>query len=168
MKSVFYGSIIASVIAVAFILSTDRTVSAVALKQTNPCTAPATLQINPGKINITSPEHTQLEIDGSPRVSDYQVAYFAEGANVNTATTLQGPITLAKTAFTLVSGTTDCYSATTPQVTVTGRRLIGAIKARRTGTAQIPAAESAWSTLSNPFGTAPVVLAPLGPGTMGQ
>ena len=125
----------------------------------NPCTAPAGTILNPTKTYATLPEHTQLELDGSPRVTDYQIAYFAQGANPATATPVVGPITVAKTAWTLVAGTTNCYSGTLPAPVPTSTSpLLAAIKARRAASSTVPAAESVWSVVSNPFGIAPDVL----------
>lgn len=140
-----------------------------ALAQTNPCTAPAPSGVNlsPSKFYVTLPEQTTLELDGvTPRVTDYQVAHFAQGANPATATPVVGPIAVPKNAFALVAGTTDCYLMTPiqPPVPVGGSApLVTAIKSRRAASATVAAAESAWSVISNPFGLAPSVLATPGP-----
>jgi hypothetical protein len=128
----------------------------------NPCVdvSATQVQVSPTKYYAQLPEQTVLEIDGSPRVTDYQVAYFATGANPLTATPVAGPVVMAKTAWTLVAGTTDCYTAAMPIPAPTGNvAVVGALKARRAGTATISAAESPWSVISNPFGSAPAVLA---------
>lgn len=138
---------------------------ALAAAQTDPCTTTSStvLQLNPTKLYANLPEQTVTELDGSPRVTDYQLAYFSQGANPATATPVVGPVTMAKTAWTLVTGTTDCHQATLPAgVPVTTAPLIGALKARRAATATITAAESSWSVVSNPFGSAPTAL--LAPG----
>lgn len=131
-----------------------------AAAQSNPCTTPVTqLVLNPSKTVANLPEHTTNELDGSPRVTDYQVAYFTLGADPATAKPILGPFTVAKTAWTLVAGTTDCYESAIPgTVPVGGTATVAAIKARRAATATVPAAESPWSSVSNPFGTAPTAL----------
>lgn len=123
-------------------------------------TSGTVLQLNPSKLYANLPEQTVNELDGSPRVTDYQLAYFSQGANPATATPSVGPITMAKTAWTLVAGSVDCYQATMPAaVPVTATPLIGVLKARRAASATVGAAESNWSVVSNPFGSAPTALA---------
>jgi|OpeIllAssembly_1097287.scaffolds.fasta_scaffold47359_1 hypothetical protein len=99
--------------------------------------------VNPTKIRAELPEQTALLLDGTPAVTGYTFGWFAEGASAPTTST---PI--AKTAFTLVAGTTLCYEAPLPALTgiPLGQKYIGVLKTLR-GTM-----ESAWSAPSNPFG----------------
>ena len=143
---------------------------AVSAHAQNPCTAaaPSTPVGNPRIVYAILPEHTVNEIDGGPRVTDYQVAYFAQGANPETATPVVGPVTLAKAAFVPVTGAQDCYRATvTPAVPATGV-VVASLKARRTARTGIDPGESPWSAVSNPFGVVPSALAAPGRITIGQ
>lgn len=130
--------------------------------QTDPCTATSgtATVLNPTKLVANLPEQTTMEVDGvTPRVTDYQLAYFATGAAPATATPVAGPVVVAKSAWTLVTGTTDCYTAPLPIAAPTTAAAVGALKARRAATASVPAGESNWSVISNPFGSAPTALA---------
>lgn len=130
----------------------------------------STMVFNPTKYSNTLPEHTTKEADGTTdRVSEYQMEYVAQGADPATAMPVAGPVTVPKTAFTLVAGTTTCYQANLPLPVPAGNTpLVAAIRARRTGTASIPAADSPWAVSGNPFAVAPSVLAPLGSGTVSR
>lgn len=140
----------------------------IAHAQTNPCTDPSPpgVTFNPTKLYFISPDHTVLEADGvTPRVTDYQVGYFAQSDTA--LATPVGPLTvILKTAVTLVTGTTNCYTTAAPPRPTTPQILISAVKSRRLATATIDGAESAWSTISNPFASAPTVLTRLGPVTV--
>lgn len=129
----------------------------------NPCTVPGptVVQFNPTKLLLTLPEHTTMEADGTtPRVNDYQVQYIPQGQDPNTAMPIAGPTAVPKTAFSLVTGTPDCYLAGIPIPVPAGTvALVASLKSRRTASGNIAAAESTWSVVSNPFAVAPSALA---------
>lgn len=144
----------------------------------NPCTASVSgVVIQPGKLYAVLPEHTFIEADGvTPRVTDYQVTVFAPGVNpqTNIGAALVAPVTVPKTAFTLVAGTTNCYLLTPLPFTVPASpsQVVAYVKSRRAAftfvsggvSTPIPAAESLWSSpASNPFGVVPSVLLAPGP-----
>jgi hypothetical protein len=104
-------------------------------------------------------DYMVTETDGSFRISDFHYAAWPEGSDVNAVAPVQGPSTMPRNAFTLVAGTVDCYTASLPALMPTTARLISAIKARRTGTATVPAAESPYAASQNSFSFAPSVLA---------
>lgn len=141
-----------------------------AFAQACPTGGSTAMVFNPTKYQNTLPEHTTNEADGTtPRVNEYQMQYLAQGADPNTAKPVAGPVTVPKTAFTLVAGTTSCYTAALPLPVPTGNTaLVAAIRARRTGTANIPAADSPWAVSGNPFAVAPSVLAAPGQGTVSR
>lgn len=148
-----------SLLLVAFLL----VLSSSAFAQ-NPCTVPPALVINPTTLYMEAPDFNVTEVDGSFRYSQFQFAMFAEGADPNSATPVQGPSTLPRSAFTAVSGAPNCYRVSLPGTIPTAQRLFGSIKSQRTSSGSLPAAESPWSSLAlgNPFGSAPTVLATVG------
>lgn len=108
-----------------------------------PAEPPTSVTVNPTKVRAELPEQTAVLLDGTPAVTGYTFGWYAEGASAPTST-----VPLAKTAFTLVAGTTLCYDATLPIATGTpiGQKYLAVLKALRGTT------ESAWSAPSNPFG----------------
>lgn len=123
----------------------------------NPCTDPVPpLTLNPSRLYVQLPDFDAKELDGGPKVSEFSYALFAEGANPDVDKPLQGPSTMPKAGFTLVAGT--CYSADPPAPIPTGQRLVQHIRAIRIARDSIPAAQSAWSGASNPFGAASIAL----------
>lgn len=129
----------------------------------NPCTDPTPpLTLNPVKVYVPIAEFDATELDGGPKISHFSYALFAEGADPNTAKPVQGPSTMPKNAFTLVSGTPDCYVADVPAPIPTSQRLVGHFKAMREARVDVPAAQSAWNASSNPFGAPSSVLATMG------
>lgn len=136
-------------------------VSPVRVHAQNPCAAPPpALSTNPTQVFVTLPEHAATIPGVTPaqqKVTNYLVAYFAEGANPATATPVAGPVTMPKATFTLVVGTTDCYRIPLPLPVPPppGTRSIGAFRAHRdaftVGTDQFAAEDSPWSVVSNPF-----------------
>lgn len=137
------------------------TLARAATAQTNPCTAANPgLVVNPTTLYITLVGFTEVEIDNQPRINDYEYALFAEGADPTTATPLQGPSTMPRSAFTLQSVTTDCYRADLPAAVPmpSGQRLIAGLRAHRTARSGITEARSAYVGSINPFGVAPSVI----------
>lgn len=137
----------------------------------NPCTAaaPTGVFFNPDKVFVQLSEYNTMEADGTtPRVTDYEIAWFAQGANPATATPAAGPVVIPKATFTLVAGTTDCYTMTplNPPVPAGSTPLVGHIRARRAASGSIPAGQSVWSIASNSFAVAPTVLVAPGPMTI--
>jgi hypothetical protein len=129
------------------------------LAQTSPCLQTLTgVQVNPTTLYVELADFTVNEVDGQPRVNQAQFAMFAEGANPATATPVQGPSTLPRSAFTPVSGHAGCYQASLPGTVPTAQRLVGALKTQRTARGTVTSAESPWSAVSSPFGAAPSVL----------
>lgn len=127
---------------VALTVSVANTVSA----QTPigcPAEPPTAVTVNPTKVRAELPEQTAVLLDGTPAVTGYTFGWYAENATAPTTS-----VPLAKTAFTLVSGTTFCYDATLPAMSGTpiGQKYLAALKSLRGTT------ESAWSAPSNPFG----------------
>jgi hypothetical protein len=158
MKSRLIGPSLLVASASAFALAVAFTVSSVATTaaQANPCTAAPVTSLNPTTLFAQLPDQNVNEADGQPRVTDYQFAYFT--SPVATVPILPA-VTVAKSAFTLVAGTQDCYRAALPATlpTVLGTA-VGGLKTHRAARTGLPEAESAF-TISNPFGTAPSVLA---------
>lgn len=138
-------------------------VSAPAFAQT-PCDlAAAQLAINPSKVFVVLPFGIDdTDIDGGPVMTHFSYALFAEGADPATATPVQGPTTVPKAAFTAVSGS-NCFMADLPAAIPMRQRLVGAVKAMRAARTDVPAAESPWSPVSNPFGAILPVLPGVGP-----
>lgn len=145
--------------------------SMAAAQTPTPCDAvniPPGVFFNPDKIFVKLTEHTTMEADGvTPRVTDYQIGYWAQGVNPGSgAAAVVGPTVMVKTAFTLAPGSVDCYTASLADpVPVGGPPLVAAMRARRAATATIPAALSNWSVVGNPFAVAPTVLIAPGPPT---
>lgn len=124
-----------------------------------PTTPPTGMSLNPNIIEASLPEQNTVQNDGTPLITDYQIAYFAQGANVATATPLLGPFTVPKTAFTLITGTVDCYTTPVPAPLPQGTQIfVAAAKSRRAATATLPAIESPWGSVTNPFASAPTAL----------
>lgn len=129
----------------------------------NPCTTVGQNQFyfNPTLLNWTTDDFNATEADGSFRVSGLRYAVFEEGANPATATPIQGPSSIPRASISLVPGTTNCYQVSLPALIPDTRRLVASAKQYRDAnpTTGLPAGESAWSPASNPFGSAPSVLA---------
>lgn len=133
---------------------------AASIVQTNPCTAPAgtTPVLNPTQLLASLPEFTINEADGQPRITDFLIGYFAAGATTPAVT-----FPVAKSAFTLVAGTPDCYRAAIPGTIPTLQGLLTAgLKARRATRPTLEGGESAYA-MSNPFGLAPTAPSQPGP-----
>lgn len=136
----------------------------VAAAQVNPCTATdQTLVINPTEVFALSTEHTVNEANGTPRITSYDFAIYPQGTNPNAtpAPTPLAVVSLAKSAFTAVSGAANCYRAAFPLPLPGTAAYVAAIKSKRAASAGIPAAESPW-TVSQPFSSVPTVLAAVG------
>lgn len=136
---------------------------AVALAQ-NPCAdiAPDQFRFNPTEILWTTDDFNVQEADGSWRISGLSYAVFSEGANPATATPVQGPSSIPRASISLV--TANCYRASLPALIPSTQRLVAAARQYRDANpaSGLPAALSAWSAVSNPFGSAPSAL--LAPG----
>lgn len=117
----------------------------------SPCDLPPTqLAINPTKVYVVTDIMEAVDVDGGPVMTHFSYALFADGVDPATAVPVQGPTTIPKTAFTLVSGL-NCFVADLPAQIPTRQRLIGALKTVREARLNVPAAESSWVS-SNPFG----------------
>lgn len=141
-------------------------VMASTVRAQDPCaTTPTGTVVNPSSLYATLPEQTVNEVDGLPRVTDYQVAYFAPG---NTTSPLVLPVTIPKTAFVAVAGFPTCYKTPlAPTMPSLVGPLVAGLKARRAARAGVDAGESPYA-ISNPFGTAPDALAAPGRVVVGQ
>lgn len=134
----------------------------------DPCAASATQFVfAPTKLAMQPPaDHTATLGDGSPAITDYQVAYFLSGQNPNQAgvNPVRAAETVTKTAFTPVAGTTPpCYEAaipSTPPTAPPGAQTVSAVRSHRAASATVSEAFGNW-TVSNPFGPDPT--APLPP-----
>lgn len=88
---------------------------AFALAQTNPCTAPLpplSLVTSTAKVAAQFSDY-QAMFNGKPVWSDVELSVFPRGADPKTAIPVTGQ-TLPKTAWTLTTGSVDCYSTATP------------------------------------------------------
>lgn len=145
---------------------TTLLLAAVMTTQTNPCASSTTTEMlapnTPATIYAELPEHNTNEADGLPRITDYQLAYFAATTSTTasaTATPVIAPVTIPKTSLTPVSGAANCYSAQITPVVWTGSwPLVAGLKARRAARSGVNAAESDYR-LSNPFAMVPAALA---------
>lgn len=132
--------------------------------QSNPCTAspPTVVELNPTKVWAPIPEFPVAEADGTPRITDFQIAYFKSGEAPDTAATpVQGPSTMPKTSWALVTGTPDCYVSNLTLPIPASVSLQAFIRPHRAKTAALPEAFGPWSAASNPFAVAPSTLAQL-------
>lgn len=138
----------------------------------NPCSGIPQDQFvfNPNTLYWVTDDFQVLEADGSFRISGLRYAVFAVGANPATATPVQGPSSIPRGSITLVPGTTNCYRVSLPALIPTSQSLVMSAKQYRDANAGsgLPAAESAWSGVSNPFGSAPTVLPAVGAVRVGQ
>jgi hypothetical protein len=130
--------------------------------QGNPCVdiAVGDTVINPTKLYISAPEFGVKEADGTERIADFQISYFAQGTPV-TGTPVQGPSTLPKSTFALVAGTVDCYAAPNVPSIPSSLKLVAHVRARRAASTSFAEAFGEWSDATNPFGLAPAAPAKL-------
>jgi len=119
---------------------------------------PNGVTVNPTKMYVRVDNFNTTEVDGSFTISQFQLGYWL--ASDPTATNpVQGPSTLARSAFAPVAGDAGCYLVTLIPSIPTGQVLVGGIKAQRNANGAIPAAESPYSARSGSFGS--VSAAPL-------
>lgn len=132
----------------------------------NPCTTPQTTAVIGATNNFFAElvDHNTTEPDGTQRVLQYQYAVFAVGADLQTATPVQGPTTLPKAAFVPVAGFANCYQLTggLPGLIPQQAPLVAGMRAQAQPGA--PAAFSAWGGPSNSFLAASVRVTPAAPG----
>ena len=137
----------------------------------NPCSAAAPpLVLNANNYAFTLPEFDVREADGSFRISEFFFAAYAENADPNASGTVpvQGPSTVPRNAFTLVTGTTDCYRANMPALIPTTQRLKAGLRSHRVASATVTDAVSPWAVSENSFSFAPSVLAAPGRGIVSR
>jgi hypothetical protein len=123
----------------------------------NPCAAaigtvtynPSAAYVQIANFTATLPGSTTFEFD------KVVVADFTPGADPTTATPLLSR-TLDRTAFTLVTGTTDCYQATLASQPSAAIRESHARKVRTTTAPET----GPWSPASNPFAWLAALTAP--------
>lgn len=144
----------------------------------DPCTStpPTGVALNPSKVYATLVDQATTIPSTSPAVptvTNYVVGYFPQGQGPTGTPTFTTQV--SKSAFTLVAGSTNCYVASgiTLSFASQGTVYVGYLQAHRdaftdgAGGSQ-PAADSAWSTASNPFVSVPLALTAPGRPTIRQ
>lgn len=131
--------------------------AAPAAAQTAPCDQPATQTfVNPSKVYAVLPDQSATAPDGGPVVTDYQLGYFLPGVSPATGTPALPLVTVAKTAWTLVPGSSSCYllQLPLPPALPLGTVYVSALRAHQADRATAAEVFGDWSTVSNPFGRA--------------
>jgi hypothetical protein len=119
----------------------------------NPCTdPPLAVLLEPNRVAALLDEQTATFADGTPKVTAYRLAFFDQGADPNNTPPMAGPLVIPKSAFALVAGTPNCYSASVPiPVPLVPRVMVAALQAYRDASPTATAEASPYSPVSNPF-----------------
>lgn len=119
----------------------------------NPCTDVVTgVAIDPTRVYATLSQQTLMLADGSPAVEAYEFGFMLQSA---TEPTQFGQV--VKTAWSLVDGTDDCYTAPWADfgaIPIGGPPWVMVLRARRGEELSV------WSEISNPFGLAGLPVSP--------
>lgn len=122
----------------------------------DPCATPVTTTVyNPAAIVFQSDDYgATLPLSTTPMWDKVVIGHFLD-------TTAASPISeseIDRTAFALVSGTTNCYRAPIAFAAVPTNARVSAVKVKRT---TVEPAESPWSAKSNPFAQLAALSAPV-------
>src|SRR4030095_11591097 len=118
----------------------------------NPCTQPLppTVIVSPTSEVVAALTNQNTVVAGIPVVTQYRLGIFLPGVDPAKGGQPVSNTVIAKTAFTLKAGTTDCYGAKPTEILailINADRFL-ALKAERTTPDMV---ETPWSTISNPF-----------------